>query len=289
MSQGGAWFIVPVPKKTAQAVVDSVFPSGTVVLADVPTANTALFPSGFDSNSHPVLVYGGYVADIRMASFEIDGDYVSGSLYVPHVRRPNSAAGTILSAPISNYLSGVNGNTIAGLIPSLVSTLVEGYSSRLGKFTPAAAACQVNSNDVLSNNVAWWGLPNPISGPGIYPEAYDFQYLKKASFTKYTERLLKTVLNQPEILAGAYLLNNTCQRNQFYYNNATSNMTPVSGNVTFGSAADGATVQMSGVLQSAVGGRFYADNEGFTGCGRNVGFNPEDCDQAAKEVDQMAL
>jgi len=224
-----------------------------------------------------------------MASFEIDGDYVSGSLYVPYVRRSNSAPSTILSAPISSYLSGLDGNTVAGLVPSLVSTVIEGFNSRLGKFIPTNAAYQVNSDNVLSNNVAWSVLANPVSGPGIYPEAYDFQYLKKSSFRKYTPKLFKTVLNQPAILEGAYLLNNTCQRNQYYYNNATSTMTPVAGNVTFGSAADGATVQVSGVLQSAASGGFYPGNEGFTGCGQNVGFNPEDCDQAARDVDKAAL
>jgi hypothetical protein len=68
-------------------------------------------------------------------------------------------------------------------------------------------------------------------------------------------------------------------------------MAPRFGNVTMGPAADGQTVQLTGTLQAASpdGSGVYSGVEGFSACAQNVGFNPEDCDAAAKNVDPAAL
>jgi len=286
-----AWFIVPVPSDAVQRALDGIYGSGTVILASVPTTDTTLFPSGFDSTKHPVLAAAGFDDDIRMSVLQIDGALLSGSIYVPYVRRPDSASETVLAAPLNDYMAGPSGDLIAALVPATVSTVVEGYPLRLGQFMPDNAAYQADSGGVLSNKVAWDVLPNPISGPGIYIEAFDMQYTSETKFRKTTPKLFKEVLNQPTVLSGAYLLGNICQRDQFYFNNDTSTMHPRAGNVTFGPAADGSTIQFTGDLQQASpdgSGRFVAV-EGFSACGQNVGYNLEDCDEASQNVDRTAL
>ena len=156
---------------------------------------------------------------------------------MPYCHKSSSQPGTLLQAPLSTYISGPDGNLLAGLVPALVSTLVEGYYVLLGLFRPASAAFQVNDNDVLSFNTALLLADNDVSGPGAYLEAYDFQFTKQDGFDNYTPKLLRSVVNQASILNGPYVALNECQRNQYYYKNDTSNMTPVKGNVTFGPAA----------------------------------------------------
>lgn len=62
------------------------------------------------------------------------------------------------------------------------------------------------------------------------------------------------------------------------------------GNVTFGPAANEFGI-FDGVLMDASpdGSGLYTDNEGFTGCAQSVGFNPETCEAAGKNVDPSAL
>ncbi|TKA83473.1 hypothetical protein B0A55_00567 [Friedmanniomyces simplex] len=292
-SANNTWFLVTVPKSAVQTALDTSYGPGLVVLANLPTNDASLFPHGFDSAAyHPVLVDAMYQDDVRMAAAKIEGPLLGAGLYVPYVRRAGiSKAGTVLQAPLSTFISGANGDAIAGLVPALVSTLVEGYLLRLGLFEPTNAAYQRNDDGVLSNNAAWLVAANPISGPGIAPTAFDFQYTMQDGFALYTAELFKTVINQASILSGVYFLANVCQRNQYYFNNDTSIMTPVRGNVTFGPAADGLGVQKKSTVQKASpdGSGLYVRNEGFTGCGQNVGFNPQNCDEAAENIDQSAL
>jgi hypothetical protein len=274
-----------------QTALDHTYGGGVFLLVPVPTTDTSLFPSSFPSNAHPIVVQASYDDDIRMVAFQIDGALLTGQVYAPYVRRPNSKPGTILTAEISGYLAGENYNAVAALVPSLVSTIVESFPTRLGLFDPADAAYQPNSGNVLSNKVASNVLPNPISGPGVYPEVLDMQYSSTSGLQKTTAKLFKATLNQPSILAGVYLVTNTCQRNQQCFNNATGVMYPRVGNVTLGPAADGATVQTTGVLQRASpdGSGVYSGLEGFSACAQNVGFNAQDCDEAAKDIDPTAL
>nr|POE73086.1 hypothetical protein CFP56_31025 [Quercus suber] len=284
------YFIVPVNKTAVQSALDTSYGAGNVLLADIPSSDASLFPAGFDSDLHPVLTSIGYTDDTRMSAFQIDGALLSANVYVPYARRPNSKAGTVLSAELTSYLAGPDGQTIPALVPSLVSTLVEGFAVRLGRFQPNNAAYQLNGGGVLSSSAAWTVVPNPLTGPGVYIEAVDMQFEPTNQLTKTTPKLFKAMLNQPAILSGLYLASNTCQRNQIYYNNATSTMLPRFGNVTFGAAADG-ELQTTGALQSASpdGSGFYAGLEGFSACGQNVGFNPEDCDEAVQNVDPASL
>ncbi|KAK5143228.1 hypothetical protein LTR32_004597 [Rachicladosporium monterosium] len=292
-SANNTWFLVPVPKQAVQSALDTTYGTGLVTLTDLPANDASLFPRGFDSTTHhPVLVSAMYQDDIRMGAAKIQGPLLGGGLNVPYVRRAGiSKPGTVLKAPLSIYISGANGNAVAGLVPATASTLLEGFFLRLGLLIPNNAAFQLNDNNILSNTAAWLVASNPVSGPGYAPTAYDFQVTEQASFSLYTAKLFKSVINQASILSGPDFIANLCQRNQYYFNNDTSTMTPVTGNVTFGPAADGLGVQMQSTMQKATsdGSGLYLGNEGFTGCGQNVGFNPENCDAAAANVDQSAL
>ncbi|KAK3633668.1 hypothetical protein LTR56_015734 [Elasticomyces elasticus] len=298
-SANNTWFIVPVPKAACQQVLDatyglSILGISLVVLADLPTEDDSLLPKGFPEDHHPVLVDASYQDDIRMGPAKIQGALLGAGLHIPYVHRATIIGGnpnTVVQAPITAYISGPNGNAVAGLVPAVVSTLVEGYFLRLALLKPNNAAFQRNDNNILSNNAAWLVASNPVSGPGVSPTAYDMQFMKQDKFTIYTAKFLKTVINQPSMLQGGYFLANICQRNQYFYNNDTSTMTPVIGNVTFGPAADGLKVVRKSIIQQASpnGDGVYRGNEGFTGCGQNVGFNPESCDDAVKNVDQAVL
>ncbi|KAK0271648.1 hypothetical protein LTR91_002096 [Friedmanniomyces endolithicus] len=292
-SANNTWFLVPVPKQAVQSALDTTYGTGLVTLADLPTSDASLFPRGFDSATyHPVLVSAMYQDDIRMGAAKIQGPLLGGGLNVPYVRRVGiSQPGTVLKAPLSIYISGANGNAVAGLVPATASTLLEGFFLRLGLFVPNNAAFQRNDNNVLSNNAAWLVASNPVSGSSYAPTTYNLQFTKRETFRLYTAKLFKTMINQAIILTGPDFIANLCQRNQYYFNNDTSTMTPVTGIVTFGPAADGLGVQTQSIVQKASsdGSGFYLDNEGFTGCGQNVGFNPENCDAAAANVDQSAL
>ncbi|KAK0263202.1 hypothetical protein LTS09_002393 [Friedmanniomyces endolithicus] len=275
-SANNTWFLVPVPKQAVQSALDTAYGTGLVTLTDLPANDASLFPRGFDSTTHhPVLVSAMYQDDIRMGAAKIQGPLLGGGLNVP-----NGVEG-----------AAVDIHQLSERESATASTLLEGFFLRLGLFIPNNAAFQRNDNNILSNTAAWLVASNPVSGPGYAPTAYDFQFTEQASFSLYTAKLFKSVINQASILSGPDFIANLCQRNQYYFNNDTSTMTPVTGNVTFGPAADGLGVQMQSTMQKASsdGSGLYLDHEGFTGCGQNVGFNPENCDAAAANVDQSAL
>lgn len=74
-----AWFVLPIDTASVQSVVP--YP-----LLTPPYSDTTLFPQGFPSNTHPVLVNSGYDNDIRMASLQIPA-LKSASIYVPYTDR----------------------------------------------------------------------------------------------------------------------------------------------------------------------------------------------------------
>ena len=290
-----AWFLVPVSQKAVQAALDASY--GTVLgvsnvqLVPLPTSDKSLFPKGFASDKHTVLVNAGLGDDIRMAVAQIDGPLIMGQIIIPFVRRYNSKPATVLQAQLNGYLAGPGNNQVAGLVPSTVSTVIEGYPQRLGQFSPDATAYMLNGG-ILENKVAWAVAPNPVTGPGVYIEAADFQFIS-GKLSSTTIKLFKYMLNQPAVLSGAVgaLDGGLCQRNQVYFTNDTSTIYPRVGNVTLGPAADGIAVQTSGTLQTASpsGNGVYTKLEGFSACGQNVGYNPENCDDASLNVDKSAL
>ena len=221
---------------------------------------------------HPVLTTHGYDANIRLSTLQIDGPLLASSAMIPFVSF--NKAKTPLLAPLNGYIGGANENTLkalglAGLVPALVSTLVGGIVLRLGNSLPPNAAYQSDGSGGFFANSKWVVAPNPISGPGVYPEAMDTAF-KNASEPRYSFDFWNSVVNQPVILKGVMI--GQCQQNSFFFNDSTAAVQFRAGNVTLGPAASGAGL-LKGVLQGK-----YEDVHGFSACAQNVGFTAQKCE-----------
>lgn len=279
--------IVPVPKAAVQTAVKQAFPLQSLSLLDVPN-DPALFPNGFPAGMHPVLAQIGLTDDIRMTALQIDGGLKSGSVFATYVSQNGKP--TPLSASLDAYIAGENGPLPNGLVPAVAASLLFGGNTlRLGQFNPKAPAYTSDATGTLTTQAKWALVPNPVSGPGVYPEAADFLFRKQAAAQKYTALTFKTLINQPNILPSAM-----CQRNQYYFTNATALTSFVEGDVTLGPAASGNGVTdgvVSGALMKASpdGTGLYQGVEGYTGCAQQVGYNVETCEAAGENLDESAL
>lgn len=106
-------------------------------------------------------------------------------------------------------------------------------------------------------------IPNPISGPGVYPEAVDTDFFV-ANSPGLPLKLFKQGINQPLILT-----NGLCQRNPIFFNETYTDIIYRKGKV----------------ILYEPGGAFkgiYNDAPGFSGSGSTVGFNPQICAAAAQ-------
>ena len=74
-----AWFVLPVATSSVQDLVP--YP-----LLTPPYSDKTLFPQGFPSTAHPVLVSSGYQNDIRMFNLQISS-LKQGSIYIPYTDR----------------------------------------------------------------------------------------------------------------------------------------------------------------------------------------------------------
>lgn len=233
---------------------------------------------------HPVLANIGLTDDIRMAALQIDGGLKQAQIYATYVSKDGSS--TPLAASLASYIAGENGPLPNGLVSAVASPLLfAGTPIRLGEFNPQAPAYASDAGGTFTAQAKWAFVPNPVSGPGIYPEAVDFLFSKEAAARKYTERTFKTLINQPTILPSG-----SCQRNQYYFTNATALTSFIFGDVTFGPAASGYGVLSWALMQaSRDGSGLYSGNEGFSGCAQSVGFNPENCESAGRNIDPAAL
>ncbi|KAI5360452.1 hypothetical protein Slin14017_G086270 [Septoria linicola] len=282
MSSNSTWFIVPVPKAAAQSAIDFTYPGYGLSLLNVPN-DPSLFPQGFPAGMHPVLVISGRTDDIRISALQIDGALLAGQVYVTYVSKNGSP--TPLTAQASQYIAGERGPLPNGLVPAVASPLLfAGNVIRLGQFVPQGDAYQADGAGIFSNKVAWVIVPNPLSGPGVYPEAFDATF-RTTTTPRYTAKAFKSLVNQPLLLPSKL-----CQRNTYYFNNATAQPTFRNGNVTLGPGASGAN-PLSSVLQKASpdGSGVYLNVDGYSACAQNVGNNPEDCDQAGRSIDPASL
>ena len=278
------WFIVPAPKPAVQQALKEAFPLQALSLLDVPTTDSSLFPNGFPEGMHPILVSIGFNDDIRMSALQIDGGLRQGSVYATYVSQNGDP--TPLSASLVGYIAGEHGPLPNGLVPAVASPLLfTGTPIRLGEFDPDTPPFLSDAAGTLTTQVSWAFIPNPFSGPGVYPAAIDLLFHVKAGVQTYTDKTFKSLINQPNILPSGL-----CQRNQYYFTNDTALTKFVSGNVTLGPAASGYNV-FEGVLMQASedGNGLYVGNEGFTGCAQNVGFSPEGCKAAGMNLDPSAL
>lgn len=232
---------------------------------------------------HPVLVGISTNADIRMSALQIDGILKNSGIFATFVAKGDSDSP--IAATLNQYIAGPNGPLPQGLLPALASSLLfAGTPIRLGKFTPLTDAYMSSTSEISTANAAWALLPNPISGPAIEPEAVDFAFTTETE-PVYGARTIKTLMNQPLLLPSGM-----CQRNQYYFNNATALPILRNGNVTFGPAADGIGITSGGLMKaSADGTGIYMDVEGLSACSQQVGNTPENCDEAVQNVDPASL
>lgn len=69
---------------------------------------------------HPVVVSTGLQNDIRMTLLQIKEALFSGSIYVPYTDRLNDGK-TPFNYAVRNYIGGLNGEDVRGLIPGKAS------------------------------------------------------------------------------------------------------------------------------------------------------------------------
>ncbi|KAF3033998.1 hypothetical protein E8E12_006108 [Didymella heteroderae] len=248
-------------KALDQAFIDNGISKRLTLLELPPELNTTEFVNG---NMHPILTTHGYGADIRQSALQINGPLLTSSTMIPF--KP-------LLAPLNAYIGGEDKNTLdalrlAGILPSIVSTLLGGIKLRLGDFFPPNAAYQADGNGGFFANSKWVVLPNPISGPGVYPEAVDTAF-KNTSDPRYSFNFWNSLVNQPVILKGA--MTGHCQQNSFFFNESTVSLQFRFGDATLGPAASGVSLTKS-VLQGK-----YTNVLGFSACAQNVGFAAQKC------------
>ena len=108
-SMNGTWVIIPIDTAAVQKVTQPY------LLLPVPANDRTLFPQGFPAGKHPVVVSSGYMNDIRMSALEID-TLLGASIYVPFTDRLRDGK-TPFTYPARNYIGGVNGMDLSGLVP----------------------------------------------------------------------------------------------------------------------------------------------------------------------------
>ncbi|KAH3905401.1 hypothetical protein HBI56_207870 [Parastagonospora nodorum] len=295
MSTNQTWFIVPVPRDDVQKAVDET--TSPIDLPGLLTGKLSLLPVPLEYNItegyHPVLVSSGFMADIRQDKLQLDKPLIGSSLIVPWVGRSGSKIP--LNRPIITYLAGTGKGGEAllyGKVPSLVATLLGGILTKAGYFIPNNAAYQqdVTLSDfraIYSRSTKWAVVPNSVSGPGVYSEAFDLHFSSEEN-PRYSTELFKRAINQPYLLN--FPLGGKCQRNTYFFNNATADIQFRSGNVTLGPAAS-ANGFRAALLKSTPNGDFIGVH-GLSACAQVVGYDTlsgEDCEEAARQVDSMAL
>ncbi|KAF2629378.1 hypothetical protein BU25DRAFT_489958 [Macroventuria anomochaeta] len=176
------WCLVPVLKALDEAFIDNIF-SGKLTLRDLPEELD--IPDFKIKDMHPILTTNGLDTDICLPTLQISGTVLASSTMVPFVSYNNGK--TAMLAPLNGYI---------------ISILVGGSTLRLGDFRPANAAYQPDGNGGFFANPKWAFLQNPISGPGIYPEAVDTAF-RNTSDPRYSLEFWDGVVNQSLILKVA--------------------------------------------------------------------------------------
>ncbi|KAL4724332.1 hypothetical protein ACLX1H_008946 [Fusarium chlamydosporum] len=178
--------------------------------------NTDILPS-FPAGKHPVIVQTGYQNDIRMTALNLVPlqieSLMQGSLIVPYVDVTKDR-NTPIGVPVNFYIGGTNGRALQAIVPSIASGVspFEGTTIFPATFAPDTSAAKTLPNGVYSTQAKPYLLPNTISGPGIYAEAFDIQF-KLTNDSPYTAHTFHSLINIPQLLNTG-----KCQRNTVYFN-----------------------------------------------------------------------
>ncbi|KAI9671465.1 MAG: hypothetical protein M1831_004374 [Alyxoria varia] len=211
--------------------------------------------------------------DIRMSALKID-KLLSASIYIPFTDRLGDGK-TQFTYPARNYIGGVNGKDGMGLVPALVGTL-EGTTIFVASFDPDNQAYKELGGGVYSQGVNKVILPNPISGPGVEPAAFDSTFTTTTR-PKYTEHTFHALINQPTILNNGF-----CQRNMYYFKETFTNPIMRNAEVTlYGPPAGAGPTSLAGIYKSDWNG-------GYSATGQTLGFNLQTCREAAAQFGPAA-
>ncbi|KAJ5762943.1 hypothetical protein N7533_001624 [Penicillium manginii] len=269
MSVNATFCILPISKADARTI------SGHEPL-DIPKSVLPSFPDGM----HPLIVQAGINNDIRMTALDLVPlqipTLMQGSLILPYVDVTKDGK-TPINAPINNYIGGTDGHDLQALVPAIAAGVspFEGTNTFPATFTPDDAAVESLPGGIYSINVKPYLLPNTISGPGVYAEAFDMLYtLTQAS--PYTDHTFHNLLNHPQLLN-----NGKCQRNQLYFNETFAEPKMAVANVTL-------YHQILSTPPALIEGQ-YTDVHCYVANAEQVGDVGESCASAAAKVDPMAL
>ncbi|MCJ1355447.1 MAG: hypothetical protein MMC33_005439 [Icmadophila ericetorum] len=286
-SYNATYFILAV----ADTILESLIP---YPLIPVPR-DTSIFVTPFPAGYHPVIVSSGYMNDIRMSIFQI-ASLVGAQIAVPYVDRLENGETSFLY-PLINYIGGANGEDLMSLVPcklrsprsplgknskrlirheiiAIVGTF-EGVYISPASLTPNTAAYVAITPTEFTVEVKTVIVPNFISGPSVVYEDIDLDFMSDPSpNTVYTAHTFHALINQ------ALVLNNgMCQCNTYFFNQTFTDPLFRVGTVTIGAPPVG-TTGLAGV---------YSDVPGYSASSVLVGFNAQDCADAAAAVDKSAL
>ncbi|KAG8770467.1 hypothetical protein FRC12_004236 [Ceratobasidium sp. 428] len=185
-------FIIPYPKNATEEL------AGYPLLPSSPTPE----------ETAPLVLQFGKLADIRQNVAQIQ-ELMSASFIIPNVDRLNNNK-TSFSRTVYTFTDQViqqiasrESGTLNHLqvIPSIVSSVIEGYRNEIATFTPSHDAYGVNQ-DVFSYQVKQTvvpPLPNPVSGPGVSVPIFDawFKPLPRSEDPTYSQGFYESLVNGP--------------------------------------------------------------------------------------------
>ncbi|KAJ4009488.1 hypothetical protein NW752_009078 [Fusarium irregulare] len=206
MSANTTYCLVPIDKSLVKEITGY----------DPLDIDTDILPS-FPEGKHPLIVQAGYNNDIRMTAVNLIplqiASLMQASLIVPYVDVTKDGE-TPIGAPVNYYIGGTNGRALPAIVPSIASGIspFEGTTIFPATFAPDTSAAQPLPNGEYSIQVKPFLLPNTVSGPGIYAEAFDMLF-ELTNDSPYTAHTFHSLLNIPQLLN-----NGKCQRNTVYFN-----------------------------------------------------------------------
>ncbi|KAM0339567.1 hypothetical protein ACHAPU_010866 [Fusarium lateritium] len=268
MSANITYCIVPINKGLVK----------TITGYDPLPVDASILPS-FPAGKHPLIVQSGYDNDIRMTALnliplQIDS-LMQGSLIIPYVDVTKDGK-TPIAAPVNYYIGGTNGQPLQALVPSIASSVspFEGTTIFPATFAPDVSAAKSLPNGFYSTQVKPFLLPNTISGPGVYAEAFDILF-ELTSDSPYTAHTFHSLINIPQLLN-----NGKCQRNTIYFNESFADPKMAVGEVTL-------YHQILATPPAGLEG-VYEDVYCYTANGQVVSGVGESCPAAAANMDPKA-
>lgn len=264
-----AFCLLPISKAEARTL------SGYEPL-DIPKNVLPSFPDGM----HPLIIQAGYNNDIRMTALNLVPlqipSLMQGSLILPYVDVTKDGK-TPINTPINNYVGGTDGHDLQALVPAIAAGIspFEGTDTFPASFAPDNAVVESLPDGLYSISVKPYLLPNTVSGPGIYAEAFDMLYTLTQT-SPYTDHTFHDLLNRPQLLN-----NGKCQRNQLYFNGSFADPKMAVANVTL-------YHQILSTPPALIEGQ-YTNVHCYLANAEQVGDTGETCASAAAKVDPMAL